>query len=98
LRLVALFGVIVAALVAASSTSAISFQPYQAYSTGSWPIAVAIGDVTSDGRNDILLTTSEYFDPDNDFKLFFFKQDQNGLLAPPLRLTTDRMAGPARGR
>jgi hypothetical protein len=46
LRLVALLGVTFAALVASSSTSAISFQPYQAYRTGSWPIAVAIGDVT----------------------------------------------------
>ena len=94
MRLLALVGVTAVALAAASSSPAISFRPYQAYPTGSWPIAVAIGDVTSDGRGDVLLTTSEYFDPDNDFKLFFYRQEQNGSLAPALRLTPIDWPGP----
>jgi hypothetical protein len=28
------------------------FEPYQAYGVGSWPEAVAIGDVTGDGLSD----------------------------------------------
>ena len=46
------------ALVTAGSLSAApvgqQFQPYQAISVGSSPAAVAVGDVTGDGRSDIL--------------------------------------------
>ena len=38
------------------------FEPYTTIATGSWPEAVAIGDVTGDGRNDVALVTSYYFD------------------------------------
>jgi fibronectin type 3 domain-containing protein len=60
------------------------FRPYQAISVGSWPQAVAIGDVTGDGRNDVVMTTSYYFDPVNDHHLFVFAQAPDGTLSPPV--------------
>jgi len=63
-----------------------SFQPYVAYSVGSWPEAVAIGDVNGDDLNDVVMTTSFYFDPDNDYKLFVFLQNSSGELeVPPVK-------------
>jgi hypothetical protein len=64
------------------------FQPYRAYDVGSWPEAVAIGDVTGDGRNDVVLTTSEYFDAANDNKLWVFAQNADGSLAAPAQYAT----------
>jgi fibronectin type 3 domain-containing protein len=60
------------------------FDPYQAYPVGSWPEAVAVGDVTGDGRNDIVLTTTYYFDPTNDYHVFVFAQRADGTLAAPV--------------
>ena len=55
---------------------------------GSKPESVAIGDVTGDGRSDVLLSTSGYYDPDDDFNLFVFAQQPNGSLAPPEQFPT----------
>jgi hypothetical protein len=60
---------------------------------GSWPESVAVGDVTGDGRGDVLLATEEYNDPQNDFKLFFFRQSGNGMLDSPIRLDTGGPGG-----
>ena len=35
------------------------FLPYQALSIGSWPEAVAIGDVNNDDKNDVVITTAK---------------------------------------
>jgi type VII secretion-associated serine protease mycosin len=64
------------------------FQPAQATDVGSWPESVAIGDVTGDGRNDVLMTTSFYFDEVNDYKLFVFAQNADGTLAAPVKYST----------
>jgi hypothetical protein len=64
------------------------FGPYVAYPTGSWPTAVAIGDVTGDGKNDIVLTTSYYFDPAHDYHLFVYAQDDAGNLKTAVTYTT----------
>lgn len=61
------------------------FAPYQAISVGSWPEAVAIGDVNNDGRNDVILTTSYYFDQENDYHLFVFLQNSSGGLSSPIK-------------
>ncbi|WP_271190382.1 S8 family serine peptidase, partial [Dactylosporangium matsuzakiense] len=61
------------------------FQPYQSIATGSWAKAVAVGDVTGDGRNDVVLATSSYFDETNDYKLFVFAQKADGTLAAPVK-------------
>ena len=69
-----------------SLSSGSLFQPYQAIPTGSFPEAVAIGDVNGDGRNDVVLTTSDYFDPANDHKIHIFLQNASGTLDPPIKM------------
>jgi hypothetical protein len=64
------------------------FQPYSAVDVGSWPEAVAMGDVTGDGRTDVVMTTGYYFDPANDFRLWVFAQTESGALAPPVSYAT----------
>jgi Big-like domain-containing protein/VCBS repeat protein/uncharacterized protein DUF3108/FG-GAP repeat protein len=64
------------------------FKNYVALPTGSWPEAVAIGDVNGDGRNDVVMTTSFYFDAANDYKVFVFLQNVDGTLAPPVKYAT----------
>ena len=64
------------------------FEPYAAFDVGSWPEAVAVGDVNHDGRADVVMTTSYYFDPDNDYRLFVFLQDQTGVLQAPVSYAT----------
>lgn len=64
------------------------FGPVEATPVGSWPESVAIGDVTGDGRNDVLLSTSFYFDEENDYKLFVYAQRPDGTLEPGVRYDT----------
>ncbi|MBU1357106.1 MAG: VCBS repeat-containing protein [Candidatus Edwardsbacteria bacterium] len=61
----------------------ISFAPYIAIPTGSYPEVVAIGDVNNDGRNDVVLGTSYGADTLNDYKLFVFIQAVEGTLNQP---------------
>lgn len=90
----ALFGTTESPLSAPASATAVGsapaslFAPYQAYRVGSWPDAVAIGDVSGDGRNDVVMTTSYYFDPANDFHLWVFLQAADGTLSPPVSYAT----------
>jgi hypothetical protein len=65
------------------------FYPYVTFPTGSWPEAVAIGDVNGDGRNDVVMTTSFYFDPENDYHIFVFLQNSSGELNPPIKYPTN---------
>jgi hypothetical protein len=53
---------------------------YTSRAVGSWEEAVAIGDVTCDGRPDVVLTTTSYSDPANDYRVFVFPQLANGTL------------------
>jgi hypothetical protein len=64
------------------------FQPYQAYSVGSSPDAVAVGDVTGDGRADVVMTTSYANDAARDFRLWVFAQASDGALLPPVSYPT----------
>ncbi|MFD2763692.1 S8 family serine peptidase [Micromonospora eburnea] len=71
-----------------ASTTAPMFGPYQAKATGSSPQTVAIGDVTGDGRNDVVMATGFYFDEANDYKLFVYAQQPDGTLAAPVKYAT----------
>lgn len=66
-----------------------AFQPYEAHEVGSFTQHVAVADVTGDGRDDALLTTTTwsgpYAEPENDMKLWVFVQKADGTLAAPLK-------------
>jgi hypothetical protein len=70
----------------ALTSGAVDFtlQGYTYQSVGSSPSAVAIGDVTGDGRNDVVLVTEAHFDPTNDYHVFVFAQTSTGTLAAPV--------------
>lgn len=61
------------------------FQPCTSRPTGSRADAVAIADLNDDGRNDVAVVTSFYFDPVNDHKLHVFLQDAFGNLQAPVK-------------
>jgi len=73
--------------------SVLSFGHPWSESVGSREASVAIADVTGDGRNDVLLSTSHATsftsDPADDFKLFVFDQHPDGTFGAPSRLPTD---------
>jgi len=72
-------------LVLPQTVIAVDFEQYINYETGSWPEAVAIGDVNGDGKNDVVMTTSSYFDPTNDYMLFVFLQNCDRGLNQPIK-------------
>jgi uncharacterized protein DUF11/VCBS repeat protein len=76
----------VAAVPAAAADS--NFQAYEAYRVGSSPDAVAIGDVTGDGLNDVVMTTHFYFDDANDYRLWVFAGRSDGEPAAPVSYPT----------
>jgi hypothetical protein len=71
--------------VSAGTESAVPLRPYITYPTSSWPEAVAIGDLNGDGRNDIAMVTSYYFDAANDYHLHVWTQKADGTLAPRVK-------------
>ncbi|MBD9479846.1 FG-GAP-like repeat-containing protein [Pseudoxanthomonas sp. PXM02] len=64
-----------------------AFAPQKIYGVGSFVRHVAIGDITGDGRQDALLTTSSwsgpYVEPDKDLRVWLFVQQPDGTLASP---------------
>ena len=52
---------------------------------GSWAEAVAIGDVDGDRLEDVVVTTSAYFDEANDHRVFVYRQRNDGSLAAPVK-------------
>lgn len=60
-----------------------SLSPYVAAYVGGWPSAVAIGDVTADGRPDVVLTTIISAEPAISLHVFVFAQQADGSLASP---------------
>lgn len=74
--------------VSVQNAAAAMFDPATSTSVGSWPETVAIGDVTGDGRNDVVMATEYYFDEANDYKLFVFAQQPDGSLAAPVKYGT----------
>jgi hypothetical protein len=87
-------GAVISALILAAAPAGVLatgtplFQPYQAIPVGSWAEAVAIGDVTGDGRKDVVMTTSDYFETVNDFRLWVFEQAPDGTLLAPVTYAT----------
>jgi len=65
------------------STSSYTLASFVARSVESWADAVAIGDVTNDGRPDVVLSTVLTGDEESVFHVFVFAQQANGTLALP---------------
>jgi hypothetical protein len=61
------------------------FQPVATFPTGSRALAVAVGDVTGDGRLDVVAITEVWSDPANDDRLVLFAQNADGTLAAPVK-------------
>ncbi len=69
----------------AATTPTFVLMPYQARSVNSRASAVAIGDVSDDGRPDVVLTTKFSGAPDYDYHVFAFHQNGSGSLDSPTR-------------
>ena len=87
-RLCAVAGLTGLLLVGTGVAAAASFGPYSAVSVGSRPEAVAVGDVTGDGRLDVVMTTSYGGDAARDFRVWVFAQASDGSLAAPASYPT----------
>ncbi|MEW6365380.1 MAG: VCBS repeat-containing protein [Acidobacteriota bacterium] len=62
------------------------FGPPHVFPLGDGPVAVAIGDVNGDGRNDIVASTSWQPDrPEDRFCVFVFSHNEWGQLVGPVR-------------
>ncbi|HEX7744290.1 MAG TPA: S8 family serine peptidase [Micromonosporaceae bacterium] len=64
------------------------YAPAETRPVGGSAFGVAVGDMTGDGRNDVVFTTRDYNDPANDNKLFVFAQKADRSLASPVRYNT----------
>ncbi|WP_444899673.1 PKD domain-containing protein [Microbulbifer sp. VAAC004] len=67
-------------LLTSNASGEAQFQPAEIYSIGSRAEAVTVADLNNDGRDDVAIITSQAFDPDNDFQLKVFLQNQAGQL------------------
>ena len=79
LTALAIGAVLAVPLMATNAAAAGMFAPYQAYPVGSWPEAVAIGDVTGDGRADVVATGNLGF---SDYRIFVVAGQPDGSLLP----------------
>ena len=76
------------AVTCAGSAAAATLGAARMIAVGSAPDAVAIGDVTGDGRNDVVLTTGYANDPAHDFRVVVLAQLADGTLAAPTWYST----------
>ncbi|WP_444934319.1 PKD domain-containing protein [Microbulbifer sp. JTAC008] len=76
-------------LCASAVSGEVQFQPAEIYSTGSRAEAVAVADLNNDGRDDVVVSTSSNSDPENDFKLKIFLQDEYGQLLESIDYSLD---------
>lgn len=67
-----------------AATNQFTLGAYTNYPVGSWNEAVAIGDVTCDGRPDVVTTTTYDFDAARDYRVFVFRQLADGSLDAPV--------------
>lgn len=73
---------------APNATPPLAFAAFHTTYVGSWASSVAVGDFTGDGRQDVVMSTTFYSDPTNDYALFLFAQTASGAFASPRRLAT----------
>lgn len=76
-----------------SATSAPTFGTAQALPVGPEPEATAIGDVTGDGRADVLVGMLVDAEPSDVYDLLVYAQQADGSLAPAVRYQTGLSSG-----
>ena len=64
------------------------FAPYVAYDPGGDAASVAIGDVTGDRLDDVVLTTAWADDPTHAYSVWVYPQQADGSLGAPLQTAT----------
>lgn len=80
---------LLAAAPAAASYSPVRFAPYDWTIIDSRPESVVVADVTGDGRNDVVMSTSWRPYANDNWMLFVFVQRPDGSLSPPAKLPTN---------
>lgn len=80
-------------VVAVGPTPAPFLGPYRAYGVTGWPESVAVGDVTGDGRNDVVMGVSPGTSSTPD-EVLVYAQLADGSLAPPVAYPTGYGYGP----
>jgi uncharacterized repeat protein (TIGR01451 family) len=71
------------------------FAPYVAYAPGGEAASVAIGDVTGDLLDDVVLTTARADDPNHAYSVWVYPQRADGSLGDPLQTATTGGPGSA---
>jgi hypothetical protein len=64
--------------------SGFGFAAYVATDVDSWAYGVQLGDISGDGRTDVVVVNGYYFDGPNDNKVLVFLQTEDGDLATPV--------------
>lgn len=82
----ALSGAAVVGLPTAANAAGDLFHPYVSYDPGSHAASVAVGDVTGDGRADVVLTTEYDSDPATNWSVWVYPQQLDGTLGAPTQL------------
>jgi hypothetical protein len=97
------FAALAAAALAAPGAAAepqpapqVAFTPYETRAVGSGGVAVAIADVTGDGRDDVLMTTGAQY-MNQDHRLVVFAQRADGYLGAPQFHATDGVSADSMG-
>ena len=76
-----------------AANAATLFQPYVMYKPDSRAANVAVGDVTGDGRPDVVLTSDYDFNPATDYSLWIYPQGADGTLGSPNQVKTQAAYG-----
>lgn len=63
-----------------------SFDPFVTYPTGNFsPVAIAVADISGDGRSDVVVATLASGSPDTDNAVLVYRQAEDGTLLAPDR-------------
>ena len=78
-------GIAISSQAASASRSHLFLSPFTLYATNSnlWGAAVTIGDVSGDGRNDVVLATNSAYDDAFSYQVYLYRQDDAGHLLTP---------------